>query len=102
MAYAAGKYAKGLCDRCGFKYHLHELQKEWTGFKVCYECYEPKHPQLELNDVGADPVAIYEPRPDTDKEANLGRVFTNLDDIGFSFYGYEVQSSLGTITVTTE
>lgn len=34
-----------ICDRCGFRYKNHELQKEWTGFMVCTHCWEPRHPQ---------------------------------------------------------
>jgi len=40
------------------------LKKEWTGFKVCPECYEPKHPQLEPKRGINEPIAIYDPRPD--------------------------------------
>ena len=28
MAYATGKFAKGLCDRCGFEYKLLELKDD--------------------------------------------------------------------------
>lgn len=63
-SYATGKRALGICDRCGFQYLLNELRKEWTGFKVCQECYEPKHPQLEPRRTIDDPIALYEPRPD--------------------------------------
>ena len=28
MAYASGKFAKALCDRCAFEYKLHELKKQ--------------------------------------------------------------------------
>ena len=34
MAYAIGKFAKALCDRCGFEYKLNELKKEWNALKV--------------------------------------------------------------------
>ena len=26
-----GKFAKGLCDRCGFEYKLLQLKEEWNG-----------------------------------------------------------------------
>ena len=45
--YASGKFAIALCDQCGQRYKLLQLIKDWKGFKVCPECYEPKHPQLE-------------------------------------------------------
>jgi hypothetical protein len=59
--YAVGKASQAICDR---QYFLKELKKEWTGFKVCQECYEPKHPQLEPKRGINEPIAVYEPRPD--------------------------------------
>ena len=64
MAYAKGKYAIGICDRCGFEFKLLQLKKEWTGFKVCDDCYEPKHPQLEPKRNVSDAIALLEPRPE--------------------------------------
>ena len=61
--YASGKYAIAICDRCGQQYKYLELKKEWTGFKVCPECYEPKHPQLLPKRVGSEPQALSQPRP---------------------------------------
>ena len=66
MAYASGKFAKAMCDRCGFEYKLLELKQEWNGLKTCPECYEPKHPQLEPTPTVADAQALFEPRPDND------------------------------------
>lgn len=34
--------AKGVCMRCGFKYELSDIRKEWTGALVCPECWDPK------------------------------------------------------------
>ena len=68
MAYATGKYAIAQCDRCSFEYPLNQLKKEWNGLKTCPECWEPKHPQLEPLPHVMDPEALYEPRPNTDKE----------------------------------
>jgi hypothetical protein len=62
--YAVGKASQAICDRCGQQYYLKELKKEWTGFKVCQECYEPKHPQLEPKRGINEPIAVYDPRPD--------------------------------------
>jgi|TARA_R110000751_G_scaffold46656_2_gene104804 hypothetical protein len=61
-AYASGQHALALCDRCGQEYSYLSLQKEWTGFKVCSECYEPKHPQLDPKPTTGDAQALYEPR----------------------------------------
>jgi len=44
--YATGTFSEAICDRCGQRYKYLDLKKEWTGFKVCPECYEPKAPQL--------------------------------------------------------
>jgi len=72
MAYASGKFARALCDRCAFEYPLHSLKKEWNGLKTCPECFETKHPQLEPHTAPADPQALYKPRPNTDKEVGEG------------------------------
>ena len=66
--YASGKFAIALCDQCGQRFKLNELRKEWTGFKVCTECYEPKHPQLEPKRNINEPQALHQPRP----EARMG------------------------------
>lgn len=34
-----------ICDRCGFKYKGSKLRKEWTGLRVCPDCWEPQQPQ---------------------------------------------------------
>ena len=64
MAFATGKFSYGLCDYCGQRYPYNVLQKNWQGFKVCPEDYEPKEPQLEPLKFKGDAVALYEPRPD--------------------------------------
>ena len=62
--YASGKFAIALCDQCGQRFKLLELIKDWKGFKVCCECYEPKHPQLEPKRNITEPQALYQPRPE--------------------------------------
>ena len=112
MAYASGKFAIGLCDRCGFEYKLHTLKKEWNGLKTCPECYEPKHPQLEPHTAPADPQAIYQPRPNTDKEVGEGYVvivyndifsphYMNSDIVGKNFTVDKMTGSVGEVTITT-
>ena len=112
MAYALGKFAKGLCDRCGFQYKLLELSKEWNGAKVCSECFEPKHPQLEPLPHVMDPEALYEARPDTDKEVGEGYVvivytniyeshYINSDIIGTNFLVPEMTGAVGSVTIIT-
>lgn len=33
------------CDRCSKKIKAHQAKHEWTGFIVCGDCYEVRHPQ---------------------------------------------------------
>ncbi len=63
-AYETGIHSEAICDRCGQRFKYLDLKKEWTGFKVCPECYEPKAPQLYPLPALTEPQALYEPRPD--------------------------------------
>ena len=107
MAYAAGRFAIAICDRCGFEFKYHQLKKEWTGFKVCAECYEPKSPQLEPVPHVADAQAIYEPRPVLGIETGQGVVRTvdpnqmttvTGNSIGSEWTGVKDTGEVGTIT----
>ena len=68
--YAAGKFAIAECDRCGQRYKLKQLRKliiktKEVSIKVCPECWEEDHPQLQLGMYPVyDPQAVREPRPD--------------------------------------
>jgi hypothetical protein len=106
--FASGKYALAICDRCGFSYQYTALKKEWTGFKVCVECYEPKHPQLMPKRSVSDPQALQEPRPD---RASVLDVYVNAPgDSSFVAIGMMPvavtkdlvsQSQMGTVTALT-
>ena len=111
MAYASGRYSVAICDTCGFRYKYTKLRKEWTGFRVCSECYEPKHPQLNPPRHLVDPQALKNPRPSVpaSRVAGAGVVRTidpnrmitvTGDSIGSAFDGIEVTISVGTVTVT--
>lgn len=69
-AFATGKHALGICDRCGLTYPLLELRSERdTGVnkhnRVCPECYDEDHPQNFLYRVKPyDPEGLRDPRPD--------------------------------------
>lgn len=39
---------KAWCMRCGFKYLLRDIRTEWTGARVCPECWDPKPEQLRV------------------------------------------------------
>ena len=102
MAYASGKFALAICDRCGFRYRLHQLKKEWNGLKTCPSCYDPKHPQLEPPTYITDPEALYDPRPNNDKEnTTFGRVFTSTDTIGSNFNGVSGTANIGDVSIST-
>ena len=112
MAYATGKHSLAICDRCGFRYKYTQLKKEWTGFFVCPECYEPKEPQLEPVPQVADPEAIRNPRPQQPAsevagegvvrtlDANL-MMTTTGDSIGSAFSMDALEGEIGTVTVVT-
>ena len=110
MAYALGKFAKGLCDRCAFEYKLSELREEWNGAKVCPDCYEPKHPQLEPLTATADPEALYRPRPNNDHEEGEGFVvvvqsnifrpdYLNTSTLPTNFTISEMTANVGEVTI---
>jgi len=62
--YSSGKFAYGISDRSGFRYRLNDMKKEWTGFLVGKDEYEPKQPQLNPRRKVVDPQALFNPRPD--------------------------------------
>jgi len=99
MKFATGQYALALCDRCGQQYDYVSLRKEWNGLRVCPECFEQKHPQLEPSPVPFEPEALRDPRPDRKEpiEILVGQntfpLFTNTSIQGIS--------SVGKVEVTT-
>jgi len=112
MAYSLGKFARALCDRCSFEYKLHELKEEWNGAKVCHDCYEPKHPQLEPLTATADPEALYKARPNNDKEEGEGFVvvvssnifkpdYLNPSTLPTNFTVSEMTGGVGEVTIVT-
>lgn len=41
---ALGKW-NAVCDRCGFEFKSDKLRREWTGLRVCSNCFDFRHPQ---------------------------------------------------------
>jgi hypothetical protein len=68
--FSSGKYSIAECDRCGQRYKLKDLKMEVIKtklyqLKVCPECWDPDHPQLQLGMYPVDdPQAVRQPRPD--------------------------------------
>lgn len=69
--FSSGKWAIAHCDRCGFRYKLHDLKQlviktKNVNILVCQSCWEPDQPQLSLGLYPVnDPQAVRNPRPDT-------------------------------------
>jgi hypothetical protein len=76
VAFASGKHALGLCDRCGQTFRLNDLKSEVTkgrpnGWKVCWQCCDKDHPQLRQGEQPVvDPQALKDPRPDRDRDTS--------------------------------
>ncbi len=111
MAYATGKHSLAICDRCGFRYKYTQLRKEWTGFFVCSECYEPKEPQLDPVPHVADPEALRNPRTQVPSSLVAGEgvvrtidansmMTTTGDSIGSAFSLDAATGEVGTVTTT--
>jgi len=68
--FSSGKNAIAECDRCGFRFKLHELRKEIIKTKnynllVCSTCWDPDQPQLQLGMYPVDdPQGVRDARPD--------------------------------------
>lgn len=56
-------HVRGICDRCGFERALSSLKEEWTGLKVCKDCWDPRHPQDFVRGV-RDDQSVPNPRPE--------------------------------------
>ncbi len=75
--YASGKWALGICDRCGRQYKLKTLKWQIinlmnTNLLHCDECLDPDQPQLQIGRFPIDdPQAIQNPRPDPDNDRGL-------------------------------
>jgi len=63
MAYSKGKYSQSISDRSGQAFPYREMVKEWNGSLVHISEFEKKHPQLDPKPHRADPVALYNSRP---------------------------------------
>ena len=119
MAYASGKHSLARCDRCGFVEKYLDLKQEWNGLKVCHECFEPKHPQLDPRPYRTDPEALRDPRPtEPAPTISLGKIIVsnpkdsngvsspimfakNSNTIGTQFDGFKAATSLGSINIVT-
>ena len=69
--YAAGKRSLAISDRSGMAFPYTEMVREWNGSLVHTSEYEAKQPQLQPKPIGADSIALYNPRPKPASVASL-------------------------------
>jgi hypothetical protein len=69
------------CDRCGFKFKASMLRLEWTGLRVCQQCFEVRHPQTMLR-VPEDNPSVPWSRPEaTDVFVDVAYPLSTEDDV---------------------
>jgi hypothetical protein len=95
--FSSGKYSIAECDRCGFRYKLTQLRNlviktKNVAIKVCSECWEADHPQLQLGLYPVnDPQAVREPRPDVSyRSSGLSGLQLTANDVGYPEMGSRV------------
>ena len=92
-----------------FWFYYKTAKTTWENFRVCSECYEPKHPQLEPSPITVDAESLWKPRPDVSlPQSQLGVIITTnagsgmtfaSDPIGTDFKGFEVTGAIGNVIV---
>lgn len=54
----------GICDRCGLKYRLRDLRKEWSGLMVCEADYDPRPDTLNPPRIVPEGLTVPGSRPE--------------------------------------
>jgi hypothetical protein len=110
-SFASGKYALGICDRCGWQWPLLELSDEVvnkrpTGVLVCQYCLDEDHPQLQLGETPVyDPQALKNPMPDSRSDVGPNPVLVGYTSYGapiFSFSGLNLPRRAGNFASTPD
>jgi hypothetical protein len=101
--YASGKYAKGLCDRCGLTYKLLELKplvvaRKQTGWLVCPSCWEPDNPRWFSPAISGDAMTLRTPRPDNKNAPGLVAITWGWNPV----WSIEAKAQVGTVTVVIQ
>lgn len=103
--FASSPWALGLCDICGFRRPLSQLQyyvydQRPNGLRVCRDCLDKDNPQLQLGRVSlVDPISLFDPRPDIDKLPSTS--YFGWQPIGNPITG-TIQCQTGFLTVSTD
>jgi len=100
MAFASGKHALALCDRCGFSYSYSDIRAEWTGLRVCPECFEFKHPQEDPPVIRVDAEALRDARP-ARTEPLVIHVGRRVPTVPFEDTPMHAAGHVGSVTVST-
>lgn len=58
--------AWGICQRCGWKYDLSDLKREWTNLRVCKPCHDPKPAYLNPPKIGPEGLVLPNAAPQPD------------------------------------
>lgn len=69
MAEARSNYpnkSKGECRRCGFVRPLDQFRREWTGQRVCKDCYDPRPADTRPPKYGPEGLPRPDAQPQTD------------------------------------
>lgn len=88
------KPVPGICDRCGQRYRLSQLYEEHvlgrpTGNRVCPQCYDESHPQLDTRHVKtSDKQYVKDSRSDRAELAESRRLF------GWNPVGHQTTSTV--------
>ena len=77
--FASGKKAYFISDRSGQRYRYRDAKREWNGFIVGPDEFEPKHPQLFPVRNISDPQALRDPRPDNQNIFSVNITFPTFD-----------------------
>lgn len=54
-----------ICDSCAKKLKASKTKERWDGFRVCSECWEPRHP-VDFIRSRADKISVPFTRPPSD------------------------------------
>lgn len=92
MAFATGRYAWAICDRCRLQYPYQSLMADGNSpaLRVCRECRDDLDP-YRLPAPPPDPIALRFPRPDVDLgEPVPPYILTELDFVIATTEGNEL------------
>ena len=89
-----------ICDRCGFKFKNNELMLEWTGLRVCKDCWDPYPPQLRVR-AKIDKQTVPWSRPDTETKNKTQSEVNDAYTYTGSTSTVNPDLTIGTVTAST-